>query len=334
MIQHDIRQNIKDLIKSYPLSYKKELKLRYKDFFESLSSSSLPFKEELYLYITNTSLKNYLCKGCGNKCRFWTITRGYMSYCSIQCRNKNYYNSFIENTDLDDEIPDKNLLLQRIGTKYSSIPNLLKKNYPKFINHLNKEFRNGSITEKLYRWTFNPNTLCKNCQKNQVRFLDFRRGFQKFCGNKCMSTDVEIKNKKENTLLIKTGFKYPMQYGLSKKKQKISAFSSKKFIFPSGKVVYVQGFEGKVITELLKAGIKESELIVEDDEMPVIFYKIDDTYHRYYPDIYIPRYNLILEIKSNYTFNGYESGNTGKYINFLKRDACIKLGYNFRFIIR
>ena len=32
-------------------------------------------------------------------------------------------------------------------------------------------------------------------------------------------------------------------------------------------------------------------------------YYIDDKKHLYYPDIYIPEYNKIIEVKSTYTYN-------------------------------
>jgi hypothetical protein len=42
---------------------------------------------------------------------------------------------------------------------------------------------------------------------------------------------------------------------------------------------------------------------------------------------FIPEYNLIVEIKSSYTYN-YELDK-----NQIKKDYCIKNGYNFIFII-
>ncbi len=47
----------------------------------------------------------------------------------------------------------------------------------------------------------------------------------------------------------------------------------------------------------------------------------------YYPDFYIKYLNLVIEIKSNYTFNKYFNK------NILKQEATIKVGYNFLFII-
>ena len=49
--------------------------------------------------------------------------------------------------------------------------------------------------------------------------------------------------------------------------------------------------------------------------------------HRYYPDFYYPDLNLIIEIKSSYTFN------KDLEKNISKRESCIREGYNFLFII-
>lgn len=47
----------------------------------------------------------------------------------------------------------------------------------------------------------------------------------------------------------------------------------------------------------------------------------------YYPDFYFSHLNLIVEIKSDYTYR------KGLYKNQKKRNACIEQGYKFMFII-
>ena len=58
-----------------------------------------------------------------------------------------------------------------------------------------------------------------------------------------------------------------------------------------------------------------------------IQYKYNDKYHYYHPDFYIPEYNIIVEIKSTYTYNYDLERNQAKY------DYSIRAGYNFIFII-
>lgn len=63
------------------------------------------------------------------------------------------------------------------------------------------------------------------------------------------------------------------------------------------------------------------------ERMKGIKYILNNEIKVYYPDFYLPKYNLIVEIKSTYTYN-YDVNK-----NILKEDSCIKKGYNFLFII-
>jgi hypothetical protein len=58
-------------------------------------------------------------------------------------------------------------------------------------------------------------------------------------------------------------------------------------------------------------------------------YKVGELLKKYISDFYIPEYNLIVEIKSEYTF----SKSKGSEYNELKRLSAIESGYNFIFII-
>ena len=48
---------------------------------------------------------------------------------------------------------------------------------------------------------------------------------------------------------------------------------------------------------------------------------------RYYPDIYIPKENLIIEVKSQYTIKQNIN------VNIRKREACLNSGINFKYMI-
>lgn len=49
--------------------------------------------------------------------------------------------------------------------------------------------------------------------------------------------------------------------------------------------------------------------------------------HYYFSDFYLPDYNLIIEIKSDYTYT------KNKEINLIKKASVLKEKYNFLFII-
>jgi hypothetical protein len=103
------------------------------------------------------------------------------------------------------------------------------------------------------------------------------------------------------------------------------AYTAKEFIFPSGRMEQVQGYEPLALKELL-----ENELINEDDiiigckNVPLIWYNDDSGKKRkHYVDIYIKSQNRCIEIKSIWT----------KKINihniFLKQMAAKELGYKY-----
>ena len=105
-----------------------------------------------------------------------------------------------------------------------------------------------------------------------------------------------------------------------------SCKTKKIFKFPSGKEVLVQGYEPQVI-QLLLEKYQESQIIVEHNTKPKIKYEFDNKIKNYFCDIYIPDENLIIEVKSTYTFElHYEK-------NIAKKNKCLELGYNFLFYI-
>lgn len=111
------------------------------------------------------------------------------------------------------------------------------------------------------------------------------------------SPDIRAKIKATN--LIKYGYENPMQNPEVAKKQQKSAFKTKPFIFPSGKINDVQGYEHHVLQYLLENTYKEEEINI--DTVPIFPYQLDGIAHVYHPDIHIPKENHIIEVKSGWT---------------------------------
>lgn len=98
-------------------------------------------------------------------------------------------------------------------------------------------------------------------------------------------------------------------------------FSYKDYIFPSGKIVKIQGDEKYAIDILLKK-YDEDDILVDSEYIPIIDY-FDEKDRKYYPDIYIKKDNLIIEIKSTWTFDiKYDK-------NMIKYNATKAVGYNY-----
>jgi hypothetical protein len=160
----------------------------------------------------------------------------------------------------------------------------------------------------------------------------------------------ELKEKSKNTCMEKYGVSAPQQNKVVRKKSidtclekygsenvmqskdifdKNRYYLKKDYVLPSGKIVKVQGYEDKCINLLLKT-YTEDELWI-NPSLPSIYYvEVDGKKHRYYPDIYIPEENLIIEVKSLWTYSSQQKWYT---TNLLKRQACIDAGYNFKFMI-
>lgn len=86
-------------------------------------------------------------------------------------------------------------------------------------------------------------------------------------------------------------------------------------------------------TELYYQGTYEKDFLdnyynkIEISKIDSIDYTFNNKNKRYFPDFYIQKYNLIVEIKSSYTYNRH------KEQNISKEKECISQGYNFVFII-
>ncbi len=60
--------------------------------------------------------------------------------------------------------------------------------------------------------------------------------------------------------------------------------------------------------------------------MPEIWYISKGSNRRYFSDIYIPKENLIIEVKSQWTYDGISGA---LEINLLKKQACIDAGFKY-----
>jgi hypothetical protein len=101
-----------------------------------------------------------------------------------------------------------------------------------------------------------------------------------------------------------------------------ASYLTKEFIFPSGRLVGIQGYENFCLTYLMtEEKIEEDDIAAGDYEVPTIkyYYADDDDSHTYYPDIYIKSQNRIVEVKSEYTYNVNKAKNYAKW--YAARDA-------------
>lgn len=133
-----------------------------------------------------------------------------------------------------------------------------------------------------------------------------------------------IKEKSIRTSLEKYGVEYPMQS--NEIYDKVNFYKPKEYILPSGRKINLQGYEPKALDELLEK-YNETDIKTYRGEMPAIWYIKNNKKHRYYPDFYIPKDNLIIEVKSGWTMQ------KDFFVNMLKAHYTKKMGYKFKFMV-
>lgn len=126
--------------------------------------------------------------------------------------------------------------------------------------------------------------------------------------------------KRKETCLEKYGVDAPFKVPEIFLKMQKSAFTIKTY---KDYDLYYQGSY-----ELKFLEFCETQNIISDiTNGHTIHYKFIDKDRIYYPDFYFKKLNLIVEVKSTYTFN-FDLDK-----NLAKRTACIERGYNFIFVI-
>lgn len=131
-----------------------------------------------------------------------------------------------------------------------------------------------------------------------------------------------IRDKMKENSLHRYGTLYPMQNSIISERSQNNMKKFKEYIMPSGKILKVQGFEPFALNNLLKT-YNENDIYTNRTDMPEIWYYMNSSYKRYFPDIYIPKDNLIIEVKSIWTYDFFREEVKEK------RKATQYLGFNY-----
>lgn len=149
-------------------------------------------------------------------------------------------------------------------------------------------------------------------------------------GVECVFQSEKIKTKIKNTILDRYGETNVMRNDIIFEKCTKRRFRRKQYVFPSGNIVKIQGYENYAIDYLLDNSINETNILTSSknfsSKIGKIYYELNGKQHRYFPDIVVEKDNeyVIYEVKSDYT---YKAGQINDEIN-LKMEACNRLGYN------
>ena len=171
---------------------------------------------------------------------------------------------------------------------------------------------------------------CRTCVQKE-KILKQKKTFLNNYGVEWCTQSQIVKDKITATNMERHGCKYAMQNAELFDKQQKSAFKRKEYIFPSGRIDSVQGYEPQALDYFITNGGNEDDIITDTNEIESkcgnIFYHFEDERHRYYPDFYQISTHKIIEVKSIWTFE------IQKEKNLKKREACINAGINFEFWI-
>lgn len=320
------------------------------EFREQLTSlttcPSNDLKEKLYWIYTDkyefTEDDFDICETCGQKLHlpFQNTSVGYCwdrrhperrkHFCNNRCamKNEEWKNNFLIDNEIFTKTENiktlkeiKTFLNANLFMKNGQVNgNVVKSFHPSFKNRIEKfsNLKTGKITEKIY-WILNnlkdyPRKCC--CGKPITKFKGFSYDLHDYCSVKCSSNSDEKKNKIRETWIQRSEVSF---------NDKNPWFKYKDYIMPSGKTIRVQGYEPQALDILLKT-YDENNICVHKG-VPIIPYYLNDKRLMYYPDFFIPKENLIIEVKSEWTLNLH------KETNDLKFEAVKSAGYNFKLMI-
>jgi hypothetical protein len=135
----------------------------------------------------------------------------------------------------------------------------------------------------------------------------------------------DVKRKRIETSLKRYGVEYPIQHPEVLDKNIKSCFRTKQYIFSSGRIEHIQGYEHFALDELINNEyINENDIIIGAKNVPSIWYFDNNgKNHRHFVDIFIPTQNRCIEVKSIWT------AEKNKHNIYLKQQAAKDLGYKY-----
>ena len=296
-------------------------------FTRHLRKHNLTYQDYYEKYVTKISLK---CK-CGERLAFYQKTESYASSCgSPECRGTSISKTK-QNWTNEQKKQDKE-------NKKSAASRRSKEQIEKQVQKARKTFKErynvdwGSKLEKQKE---------KSRQTKLEKYGDEKYNNSKQASLSRISRSLEEKNKSNQQRRATNLEKYGVENVLLNKStpSKINKGNSsiKDYVLPSGKIIGVRGHEPFALDVLFnELKYKEADVVIHDDysdyAIEIFEYEALNRHQmKYYPDIYVPRENRIIEIKSQWWWNGYgqEKYRSRLENNLRKRQAVIDKGYNY-----
>jgi hypothetical protein len=222
--------------------------------------------------------------------------------------------------------PEREIYQSKYGQNLQLLLPLLYNKKCGFIDkpHMNYNQQENSLTKTNVEKSKKKKSLEKYgvefiLQSDEVREKIKQTNLEKY-GVEHHLQNPEIYSKTKKTNLSKYGLEFPVM--------RVSSYTHKEYKWKTGEISMVQGHEPIVLSELEEKGYTEHEVLTSVKDVPEIWYEVEGKKKRYFPDIYIPSENLIIEVKSQYILNKELE------INLLKFQAVKDAGYEFRLEVR
>lgn len=297
-------------------------------FTRHLRSNNLTYQDYYEKYITGTTPK---CK-CGERLTFYQKTETYANSCgSPNCVGKivSYVKQSWTNEQKAIDSANKKSAAEFRTTKQKQ--NQIKKAKKTFREKYGVDW--GSKLESQKQ---------KSCRTKLEKYGNekYNNSSQATTSRLNRSTKEKIltRDKRYQTNLKKYGVENPLLRPECLSKSAKNNSSGRDFVLPSGKIIGVRGYEDRALMELFKKyNYNEVDIIFDDmklkeSSVPVFEYVDHRRHHlKYYPDIYIPKENKIIEVKSQWWWNGCGSEKYHSRLvnNLRKRQVVIEKGYNY-----
>lgn len=287
-------------------------------------------------------------------------------YCCINCKHHKIENTNLEKygvkttllvSDVQEKI--KNTLIKNYGVDHPMKSEIIiKKATDGYIKTYS--LSGNSILEKRKQTSLELYGTEHPIQSNEIKNKVKETFLINYGYENCFQSE-EIKNKSKNTCIEKYGvelysksnqYKEQMKEFISnnpehynKAMEKLTSTCIERYgvPYPAQNEEYYDELQKRSFkrtqfknSTLYYQGNYELDFLLKCEELGIINeisrgikikYNFNDKDRIYFPDFYIKKYNLMIEIKSDYYFN------LSKEQNLIKESETIKNGYNFLFII-
>jgi len=300
-------------------------------------------KDYSHINVNRDTQIEFSCKNCGQvETKSFRELKNYGPYCSSHIKDKRYekqrktnkkrYGS--EHLGKINQDKARKTKLDKYGKPYATqcqdVINKTKKTNNERYGcdnvFQNEEINNKIIKERKEKYGVeyhfqNPEYLKSIMEKtinNHASSDEILNGY------KYPTQLKKIKEKTKKTNNKRYGCDNPMQNKEVYEKSQKNMAKIKEYKMPSGDIRKVRGYEPNAIKYLLNCNYDENDILTSAVDIPSFKYIFDGKSHTYYPDIYIKSSNIIIEVKSPYTYRVDFSK------NMCKKKSVQNTEYNFQ----